>query len=243
MLLIQGLGYATWGWSRTVPALAGRFRAIAFDNRGAGRSDKPDEPYTVELLADDALAVIDTLGERPAHVAGFSLGGYVALTLARRHPGAVASLVLLGTTCGGPGSTGVPDATLAAWAAASSLDPAAYARKTMPLSFAPSWTDEHPDEFETLLAARLAHPTPAYAWRRQFDAAERFLEDGVDPTGVTHRTLVLHGTADRVVPYANAELLAATVPNCELVRLEGAGHLALLERADEVNAALLAFLA
>jgi 3-oxoadipate enol-lactonase len=242
LLLIQGLGYATWGWARTVPRLAGGFRVIAFDNRGAGRSDKPDEPYSVELLADDALAAIDALGERPAHVAGFSLGGYVALTLAQRYPDAVASLVLLGTTCGGPGSVGVPAATLAAWLGAAGLEPAAYARATMPLSFAPGWTDQHPAEFEELLAARLEYPTPPFAWQRQFEAAEQFLERGIDPASVAHRVLVIHGTEDRVVPYANAELLASRIPRCELVRLAGAGHLALLERPAEVNEALVGFL-
>lgn len=241
LLLIQGLGYATWGWARTVPALAERFRVIAFDNRGAGRSDKPDDTYSVELLAEDALAVVDALGERPAHVAGFSLGGYIALTLALRHREAVEALVLLSTTCGGPDSQGVPEATLAAWRGASGLDPPAYARETMPLSFAPGWTDEHPGEFEELLTARLAHPSPAFAWRRQFDAAERFLESGVDPSEVTQRTIVIHGTEDRVVPYANAELLASRIPRCELVRLEGAGHLALLERPGEVNDAITGF--
>ena len=89
LLLIQGLGYATWGWERQAPALAERFRVVAFDNRGAGRSDKPDEPYSIELLADDARAAIEQLGSAPASILGFSMGGYVALTLARRHPEAV----------------------------------------------------------------------------------------------------------------------------------------------------------
>ena len=242
VLLIQGLGYATWGWSRTLPALASRFRAVAFDNRGAGRSDKPDVPYSVELLADDALAVVEAVGERPAHVVGFSLGGYVALTLARRHPDKVASLVLISTSCGGHGSFGVPRATRTAWEAASSLDPPAYARKTMPLSFAPGWVKQHPEEFEELLEARLAHPTPSFAWRRQFEAGERFLLEGLDPRTVTRPTLVVHGTKDRVLPFANGKLLASRIPRAELLRLEGAGHLALIERADEVNEAILEFL-
>jgi pimeloyl-ACP methyl ester carboxylesterase len=242
VLLIQGLGYATWGWSRTVPTLAGRFRTVAFDNRGAGRSDKPDEPYSIELLSDDALAVLEAVGEPPAHVVGFSLGGYVALMLARRHPDAVRSLVLLSTSCGGHGSWGLPRATRAAWEAASTLEPPAYARKTMPLSFAPGWAKQHPAEFDQLLEMRLVHPTPPFAWRHQFEAAERFLEQGIDPRTVAHPTLVVHGTKDRVLPFANGKLLAARIPGATLLRLEGAGHLALIERADEVNRAILEFL-
>jgi 3-oxoadipate enol-lactonase len=243
VLLIQGLGYATWAWSPHVPPLAERYRVIAFDNRGAGRSDKPDEPYSIELLAEDAHAIVEQLGTIPAHVAGMSMGGYIALTLARLHPEAVASLALISTTCGGPRATPVPDSTLAAWTAASALDPPSFARATMPISFAPGWTDEHPEAFENLLAARLAYPTPAYAWRRQFDACEEFLARGLDPSSVTHPTLVVHGTADRVVPYDNAELLAKGISDAELLRIEGAGHLALLERPAEITAALLRFFA
>lgn len=243
VLLIQGLGYATWAWAPYVPTLAEHFRVIAFDNRGAGRSDKPDEPYSIELLAEDAHNVVEQLGTMPAHVSGLSMGGYIALTLACLDPDAVASLALISTTCGGPRAEPVPDSTLAAWTAASALDPPSFARETMPLSFAPGWTDEHPEAFEELLAARLAHPTPAYAWRRQFEACEEFLARGVDPSSVTHPTLVVHGTADRVVPYGNAELLADGISGAELLRLEDAGHLALLERPAVISAALLRFFA
>lgn len=243
VLLIQGLGYATWAWASYVPTLAERFRVIAFDNRGAGRSNKPNETYSIELLADDAHAVVEQLGTQPAHVAGISMGGYIALTLARLHPDAVASLALISTTCGGSSAEPVPDSTLAAWAAASALDPPSFARATMPISFAPGWTEEHPEAFEELLAARLAYPTPGYAWRRQLDACEELLARGIDPSSVTHPTLVVHGTADRVIPYGNAELLAEGIPGAELLRLDGAGHLALLERPGVIGTALLRFFA
>jgi pimeloyl-ACP methyl ester carboxylesterase len=242
VLLIQGLGYATWGWSRTIPSLAVGFRVIAFDNRGWVRSHSPDEPYAVALMSDDALSVLETLGEQPAHVVGFSLGGYIALMLAQRHPAAVASLALLSTSCGGPGTFGVPRATRAAWEAASTLDPREYARKTMPLSFAPGWTKEHPDEFEELLEMRLPYPTPSFSWRHQLEAGERFLEQGIDPETVTQPALVIHGTRDRVVPFANGKRLAARLPNATLMRLEGAGHLALLEQPGDVNDAIVRFL-
>ncbi len=241
LLLIQGLGYATWGWERQTPALSRRLRVIAFDNRGAGRSDKPDEQYSIEVLADDALAVIEQLGSRPAHVLGFSMGGYVALTLAQRHPSAVTSLILVATTCGGPDSDGLPETTARAWAEARELAPPEFARRTMPLSFAPGWADAHPAEFDHFLSARLTHPTPAFAWRRQFEACEQFLERGIEAEAISQRALLVHGTSDRVLPYANAELLARRLPDAELLRLDGAGHLALLERSEEINAAILEF--
>lgn len=242
LVLIQGLGYATWAAGRQIPALSEHLTVIAFDNRGSGQSDKPDEPTSVEQLADDVLSVIEQLAATPVHVAGHSMGGYVAMMLARRHPHAVRSLVLVSTTCGGNDALGVPESTARAWAEASSSSPEAFARATMPLSFAPGWTEAHPDEFEQLLAARLEHPTPPYAWRHQYEACGRFLREGIDATRVAHRSLVVHGTEDRVVPFANAELLVDRLPSADLVRLDGAGHLPTLERPNDVNTVMIEFL-
>src|SRR6266478_6608577 len=83
LLLIQGLGQGSWAWRNQVPVFAERFRTISFDARGTGRSPVPAEPYGVPELTEDAA---DILNGRPAHVVGFSMGGYVALTLALTHP-------------------------------------------------------------------------------------------------------------------------------------------------------------
>lgn len=242
LLLLTGIGYATWAWQRQLPEFSRRYRTVAFDSRGVGRSDKPDERYTIELCAEDALAVLDAVGSRPAHVLGFSMGGYVALTLALRHPDAVRSLVLVATSCGGPDSLGVPEATLEAWGEAAHLSPEEFARRTMPLAFAPGWATAHPEEFEAALAARLAHPTPAFAWRRQFVACAEFLAEGIDAESIRQPALVLHGTLDRIVPLENSFLLARRLPRAELAILEEAGHLALLERPADVNRRILEFL-
>jgi pimeloyl-ACP methyl ester carboxylesterase len=242
LLLIQGLGYATWAWRRQLPALSARWRAIAFDNRGAGRSAKPPGPYSIELLADDAAAVLDRLGAAPAHVLGLSMGGYVALTLALRRPELVRSLALAGTAAGGPGSLPVPQPTRDAWLAAAGLPPAEYARRTMHLSFAPGWTDVHPDEYEELLTARLEYPTPPECWAAQYAACERFLERGVPAEQIGVPALVWHGDADRVVPVENGRRLADRLPRAELVVWPGGGHLALIEDSDAFNAAVVGFL-
>src|SRR4051794_31375343 len=86
VLLVMGLGMNATGWWRTIPVLAERLEVVAFDNRGSGRSDLPDGPYTMEQLADDAVAVLDGCGIGRAHVYGISLGGMIAQTLALRHP-------------------------------------------------------------------------------------------------------------------------------------------------------------
>jgi len=102
LLLIMGLGANATGWSSQVPSFSREYQVIAFDNRGAGRSDKPNEPYSMDQMADDAHALLDELGVGPAHVFGMSLGGMIAQELMLRHPRHVRSLILGGTMAGGP---------------------------------------------------------------------------------------------------------------------------------------------
>ena len=112
LLLIQGLGYARWGWEPVVEPLARSFDVILFDNRGIGESDAPAGPYTAAQMAGDALQVLDEAGVERAHVLGTSLGGMVAQELALAHPERVDKLVLACTTPGGAESFPMPEQTL-----------------------------------------------------------------------------------------------------------------------------------
>jgi 3-oxoadipate enol-lactonase len=243
VLCISGLGYSNWCWRETAEALSPQYHVITFDNRGAGRSDAPDTAYSIEQFADDAAGVLEALGATPAHVVGHSMGGYIALTLAARHPVLVRSLVLIGTSSGGDGSLPIPTATSDAWKASVTLAPRDFARMTMPYSFATGWSHEHPERFERLLAERLAFPTATEAWKRQFRAASDFGRDGLPVEALRVRALVIHGTDDRVVPYANGERLARQLPNATLETMEGAGHLCFLEQPERVHSLLLSWLA
>lgn len=236
LLLIAGLGYASWCWHELRGALGAGLTTIAFDNRGTGRSDKPDGPYSIGLLADDAAAVLEALGLAGAHVLGHSMGGYIALTLARAHPRKVRSLVLVGTSPGGPDTAPVPQETLEVWKLAGTLPPAEYARRSMPKSFGPGWTQAHPEAFERILARRVEFPTPAANWRAQYDACVEYVTQGIDVSGIRAPALVVHGEEDQVVPVANGRLLAQRLPRARFVPLPGVGHLPTLEAPAAVAA-------
>ncbi len=232
LLLISGLGYSNWCWQDLQSQLSPELHVISFDNRGTGRSEKAPAPYSIAMLAHDAAGVLDALGISSAHVLGHSMGGYIALQLAQLHPQKVASLTLVSTTCGGPGSVPAPEATLKLWGEVAGLPPVESARRAMPTSFAPGWTERHPARFEQVLQARLRHPTPPQCWAAQFAACVQFFEAGVDASRLRTPTLVIHGTEDRVVPYANGVALAQRLPQARLVTLEGCGHLPPLEEPE-----------
>ncbi len=192
VLLIAGLGYASWCWHELRSALGTGFALTSFDNRGAGRSDKPAGPYSIAALADDAAAV-------------------------------------LGTSPGGPDTQPVPEETLNVWKLAGKLPPAEYARRSMPRSFAPGWSEANPDAFERILARRLEFPTPAASWLAQYQACVDYVARGVDASRIDAPALVIHGRQDRVVPHVNGELLARRLPRSRFVSLPEAGHLPFLE--------------
>jgi pimeloyl-ACP methyl ester carboxylesterase len=103
LLLINGLGADITLLAPIIAWFERSHRVLAFDNRGAGRTDKPDAPYTIELMARDAAGLMDVLSLDRANVLGISMGGRIALELALSCPGRVGSLVLVSTSAAGRG--------------------------------------------------------------------------------------------------------------------------------------------
>ena len=237
LLLIQGLGYGRWGWEPIVPGLAARHRVVFFDNRGIGESDKPEGPYTAAQMAGDALQVLDEAGIERAHVLGASLGGMIAQELAVAVPERVDKLVLCCTTPGGPNAVPMPEVTMRLFVEAPSLAPEVALRR-----FVENALGEDPPVglVDELFARRVANPPDQAGWQAQAAAGMGF--QGVDAE-IPAPTLILAGTADNVVDYRNAELLAARIPGARVELLEGCGHLFFWERPDESVRILNEFLA
>jgi 3-oxoadipate enol-lactonase len=239
LLLVEGLGQSSWAWREQVTVFAERFRTIAFDTRGTGRSPVPAEPYGIRDLADDAAAILDG---RAAHVVALSMGGYVSLTLALARPELVRSLVLVGTGAGGPDRVPRPDHVRTAFAAAQGLPLEEYGRATMPYTFAAGWPERNPERFDEILRARLEHPTPSETIDVHMAACYRYYDEGRPVERIDAPALVVHGDQDLIVPVENGRMLAARLPNARYVELPGRGHNIPLEDPDALNQLVLDFL-
>jgi 3-oxoadipate enol-lactonase len=228
LLLIHGLGYARWGWEPVADSLAERHEVVLFDNRGIGESDAPPGLYSVRMLAEDAVAVLDAAGLERAHVLGTSLGGMVALQLALDWPERVDRLVLVCTTPGGKAAVPMPERTTRLLEEAPGLPAEVALRRFVENAFGP-----HPDTelVERILKHRLATAQPPAAWTAQAAAGASFdVWDRVPELRMP--TLVLTGDEDAVVDPRNSDLLATRIPGARLETFPGAGHLFFWEQPE-----------
>jgi len=241
LLLIQGLGYPSGMWFLQIPDFSRHFRTIVFDNRGVGGTDKPDEEYSIALMASDAVGLLQTLGIGKAQVVGVSLGGYIAQELALQQPDLVDRLVLLSTTWG---AGDYAELTKPFWqevAALAGLPPEEIIRKGMALAAAPAFVQEHPELIERGVRIRMEALQPLYAFNRQFTAALNF-DSKHRAKLISQPTLILAGDQDRVMPLQLTELLARKISNARLKVYPNAGHLLFLEKAQEINQTIIRFL-
>ena len=235
VLLVMGLGMPATGWWRTAPVLAERFRVLAFDNRGCGRSGRPRGPYTLAQLADDALAVLDAAGEASAHVYGVSLGGMIAQELALRAPARVRSLVLGATTAGGADHEPPDEETLGFLRRGGTMPPEEGVWASIPYVYGPATLERAPDRIAEDVEQRLRFAPYRLGYEAQLAAASRH-DTTARLSMITAPALVVHGDADRIVPVSNGRRLAERLPSAWFHPLAGAGHLYMTDapEADEV---------
>ncbi len=241
LLLINGLGSDSSEWLFQLPAFAGHFRVVAFDNRGSGRSESPPGPYTTAEMADDAAALLSHLGANRSHVLGVSLGGMIAQEVALRHPRRVRKLVLACTAPGGDGSVRPAPEVLRAFVRSPSADPETEIRRVIPYLYTEAYRRERREEIEEFVRRRLANPISAEGNAAQLAAAVG--HSAWDRLGgITVPTLVIAGEGDGVVPPENSRRIARRIPGAKLVLLPGAPHRFFAENAEAFNREILAFL-
>jgi 3-oxoadipate enol-lactonase len=239
VLLIGGAGDTVESWQFQLDGLADRYRITAFDNRGAGRTAMPEGPVTAAMLADDAAAVLDSLGIASAHVAGFSGGSVTAQELALRRPDLTRSLVLQSTWA-------ALDTYLASWVRFVQwlVAVAPSERAFLEGFFLDIYTARaHNDG----TVAAFIDEVLAFPYKQAPEDLQRYLDAFLndDTTDRLPRiaapTLVLAGGSDSTARPELGRVVADAIPGARFEVLEGEAHQPFQEIPDRWNALVDAF--
>lgn len=242
ILFSHGLLWSARMFDAQVAALRDRYRCVAYDHRGQGRSAVPrGRSVPIETCYEDAVALIEALDLGPVHVCGLSMGGFVALRLAARHPGLVRSLALLATSADPePPESRRRYAALAAVARVTGLRP--VADRGMRVMFGRTFLSDPARSLERQI------------WRDRLIGNRRSVHKAVrgaiERPGVAHElpaihapTLVAVGNEDVATPPPHSDRMATAIADARLERIPGAGHSPTLEQPRAVIAMLEGFLA
>lgn len=225
LLLIQGMSGTHVSWGKPFKgALEEGFDVVAFDNRGIGLSERIEEQFTIAELAEDTAALLDELGWESAHVLGISMGGMIAQELALAHPERLRSLTLGCTYCGGSGAQLMPQENAEKLLAGfSSGDREQAIQAGYEVNLSPGF---RADEAAFASFHEMATSVPAAREVIQLQLQAILGHDTSGRLGeIATPALILHGTVDGVLPYANGEQISTLMPGARFETLEDVGHM------------------
>jgi pimeloyl-ACP methyl ester carboxylesterase len=241
VLFSHGLLYSLRMWDAQIAALRSRFRCVAYDHRGQGESESAAAGLDMDTLADDAVALIESLRIGPVHFIGMSMGGFVAMRVAAHRPELVRSLVLVDTSAGPEPAENIPRYRRLEWVA--------------------RWFGTWPvaSRVEAIMHGASARKDPARAadlraWRERLLGADAVVMNRAVEGVLTREsalpllprircpTLVMVGEEDVATVPARSEELARGIAGARLVRIPRAGHMSPIDAPEAVTAELRTFL-
>jgi pimeloyl-ACP methyl ester carboxylesterase len=242
IVLLHGFPLDRTMWERQISEFAEDFRVITLDLRGHGASPAPDGTYTMDQMADDVLETLDSLGlTEPFVVGGLSMGGYVAMSIAARHPERLKGLMLINTRAKAdtPETARIREELAQIVLREGKVD--AVVGTMAPRLVSPSTLVNHP-ELMTRLQEQMNAISPTGVVNTLRGLAIR-----PDRTEALARfrkpTLMIAGADDLLIPITESNEMAAVIPDANLVVIPHAGHLAPLENPEATNTAIRHFLA
>lgn len=225
LLVLNGFAATSADWDPSfIDALASSNDLILLDHRGIGSSTDAGKPFDIAQLASDVAHVIETLGFERTSVLGWSMGGFIAQTLALQHPDRVNKLILLSTD---PGGTDADLASTTVWSQLidTSGTPHEQARRLLSLLFPSDVAESIFRKFGDIVAAARAQLSPDLI-NRQAAAMDAWHRNGVGGRlrEITAPVLIATGTEDVVIPPSNALKLVNALRNAWLAQFPGGGH-------------------
>lgn len=235
VLLLHAWGETHRTFDRLLPLLPSTWHLVVPDQRGAGRSSKPADGYSLRDGAADMTALLDALGIETCWLLGTSSGGYLAQQLAVEQPARVRGLVLVGS----PSKLHRPPPPAISESLAAFHDPVTRADVDALNGALPLHRPVPAGFLEDQLTAALS--IPRYAWQASLDGLVRAVPP-IDCGRIGARTLILWGDEEDVLPASQAGELLAAIEDSRLVVYEGTGHLVLWEQPERVAEDVTAFI-
>ncbi len=231
ILFVHGFPFSRAIWQPQITAFAKNHRVIAPDLRGHGESSSPTGVYTMETFADDLNALIEERKCGPVVLVGHSMGGYISFAFYRKFPQKVRALILFCTRAGVDSEEGkTARENLAQRAEREGA--VAVVEQMLPKMLAPAIAASRPDLAAQVRDLMLATSVNGLAGSLRGMAARPSSVELLPKIAVP--ALVVAGENDLIIPAAETETMAKTIPNAELAMISHAGHLASLENPDEI---------
>lgn len=241
VLFISGHGGGSWSWSKQAPFFSEKYQCICFDNRGAGQTEAPPGPYTMEQMALDTVRLLYGLDVEKTFVVGLSMGGMIAQELAMLLPHRIKGLVLGCTHPGGELQVKAEDEVYRRLVNNDGLSPEEVVEKNIPLLFSRFTMENRPEVLDDYRQQQQEAPVqPEHAFQAQygavldFDFSQRLTRLGVP-------SLVITGSQDILVPPENSRIMADKIPVSALKELPETGHALHVEQTEAFNHELDAF--
>jgi pimeloyl-ACP methyl ester carboxylesterase len=237
----HGLLWSTRLFAPQIAELSKRYRCVAYDHRGQGRSEVPDgDSVAIETVYEDAVALIEALGIAPCHFVGLSMGGFVGMRIAARRPELLRTLSLLATA-----ADAEPREKLGSYRAMNLVARAGglglLTQRVLPIMCGASFlADSTRADARASLSAELLLNRPTI-----YKAVNGVLQrDGVEHelARIRTRTLVMRGLEDAAISRERADRLHAAVAGAEYIQVPRAGHTLTREHPEPVTRALAQFL-
>ncbi|MFX0004127.1 MAG: alpha/beta fold hydrolase [Promethearchaeota archaeon] len=222
LIMILGLSCdVNWWTPEIIDAMAKNFNTIIFDNRGVGRTDKPEINYSIKMFAEDTIGLMDALKIEKAHTLGFSLGGFIAQEIALNYPDRVEKLVLCGTHAAGTKHLIASDEAMD-FILNPPEDPKEYVNEFIPLLFTKAYIESNPDFIESYKQRMLKIPFNLDLYRRQLQGS--IFKTARRAKKIITPTLILQGKHDIIIPPENAEILKKEIHDSKVIMFENAAH-------------------
>ena len=240
LILISGLGGDLTFWENSIEVLSKSYQVITFDTRGSGKTDAPDGPYSMEMLAADLLGLMDGLGIPKAHILGFSMGGAIALTFAHLYPLRTSKLILAATFAVlTPQVRLFLDAVLAVYEI--NRSPKQMFELIAPWLFSVDFLGRPENSAYLQYDENEPDPQSFEAWKSLYIALRQYNISGALP-GISIPALIIAGDEDRLAHLHDARHLATGIPDSEIAIIPRAGHLINFEEPGLFHQLILDFL-